>query len=160
MKARLGSKLTVRRGLAITNMECVAMELQSTRQQIVTLRSKYPSLPAVRIAELLSVSRERVRQILKAEGLPTRVRPYYGECKRCSAELSSGRKTYCSVECRSADCRISFRCDYCGQDKQILQSVYHAQKKRGYNYMYCSISCRNFGKWNVYKLGTLAVSVS
>ena len=59
----------------------------TTRERIVTLRDNHPNLPAVRIAEFLSVSRERVRQILKAEGLPTRVRPDYGECKVCGGEL-------------------------------------------------------------------------
>lgn len=133
----------------------------TTRERIVTLRDNHPNLPAVRIAEFLSVSRERVRQILKAEGLPTRVRPDYGECKVCGGELESGRKAYCSVSCRSADCRVSFNCDYCGHSKEILQSVYSAQKKRGYKYMYCSISCRNFGKWAVAKISQpLSVSVS
>ena len=134
--------------------------MATTRERIVTLRSNHPSLPAVRIAELLSVSRERVRQILKTEGLPTRVRPDYGDCTVCGKSLESGRKAYSSTACRSKDCRVSFRCDYCGESKEILQSVYNAQKKRGYRFMYCSIQCRNFGKWNVAKFSQPAVSVS
>ena len=134
--------------------------MATTRERIVTLRSNHPSLPAVRIAELLSVSRERVRQILKTEGLPTRVRPDYGNCTVCGNSLESGRKAYCSTACRSKDCRVSFRCDYCGESKEILQSVYNAQKKRGYRFMYCSIQCRNFGKWNVAKFSQPTVSVS
>lgn len=124
----------------------------STRQRVVTLRSRYPTLPAVRIAELLSISRERVRQILKTEGLLTRIKPDYGSCIVCGTALEIGRKSYCSIACKSADCRITFRCDYCGQSKEILQSVYNAQKRRGYQYMYCSIRCRNNGKWIVRKL--------
>lgn len=135
--------------------------MATTRERIVTLRSNHPTLPAVRIAELLSVSRERVRQILKTEGLPTRVRPYYGSCVVCGNDLESGRKAYCSTACRSIDCRVSFRCDYCGQPKEVLQSVYNAQKRRGYKFMYCSIQCRNFGKWNVVKMSQQpAVNVS
>ena len=135
--------------------------MATTRERIVTLRANNPNLPAVRIAELLSVSRERVRQILKAEGLPARVKPYYGACKVCGDNLESGRKAYCAIACRSVDCRVSFRCDYCGETKEVLQSVYNAQKRRGYRFMYCSISCRNFGKWNVVKLSQpVAVSVS
>ena len=121
--------------------------MATTRERIVTLRSNHPSLPAVRIAELLSVSRERVR-------------PDYGDCTVCGKSLESGRKAYCSTACRSKDCRVSFRCDYCGESKEILQSVYNAQKKRGYRFMYCSIQCRNFGKWNVAKFSQPAVSVS
>ena len=135
--------------------------MATTRERIVTLRANNPNLPAVRIAEFLAVSRERVRQILKAERLPTRVKPYYGDCKVCGESLESGRKAYCSLACRSIDCRVSFRCDYCGEAKEVLQSVYNAQKRRGYQFMYCSISCRNFGKWNVVKLSQpFAVSVS
>ena len=135
--------------------------MATTRERIVTLRTNNPNLPAVQIAEFLSISKERVRQILKTEGLPTRVKPYYGNCKVCGGDLKSGRKAYCSFACRSADCSVSFRCDYCGQSKEVLQSVFNAQKKRGYKFMYCSISCRNFGKWNVLKLRQpLAVSVS
>ena len=93
--------------------------------------------------------------------LPTRIKSepiYYGECKVCGGGLLLGRKAYCSVECRSIDCRTSFRCDYCGQTKEILQSIYEVQKKRGYKYMYCSISCRNFGRWEALKLQPVNVS--
>jgi len=124
----------------------------NTRNRIKLLRSNYPDLPAIKIAEMLSISRERVRQCLVAEGLPTKIRPDYGNCEVCGTALKSGRKAYCSIKCRSIDCRVSFRCDYCGQTKAVLQSVYNAQKKRGYKYMYCSIKCRNFGKWEVVKL--------
>jgi len=136
------------------------METQSTRDRIIALRTNYPNLPAVRMAEFLEVSRERVRQILKREGLPTRIKPDYGSCKVCGNALETGRKAYCSIACRSSDCRVTFRCDYCGHSKEILQSIYNAQKRRGYQYMYCSIRCRNFGKWEVVKLRPVAVSVS
>jgi len=135
--------------------------MATTRERIKTLRANNPNLPAARIAEFLSVSRERVRQILVAEGLPTKVKPYYGDCKICGENLGAGRKIYCSTACRSVDCRISFRCDYCGKTKEVLQSVYRGQKKRGYKFMYCSVSCRNFGKWNVMRLSQpVAVNVS
>ena len=88
-----------------------------------------------------------MRQILTTEGLPTRVKLYYGECKVCGEGLESGRKAYCSTACRSVDCRVSFRCDYCREAKEVLQSIFNAQKRRGYRFMYCSASCRNFGKW-------------
>ena len=127
------------------------MATQSTRDRIVALRHNYPDLPAVRIAEFLQISRERVRQILKGEGLPTRIRHDYGKCIVCDEPMQAGRKSYCSVECRSADCRVTFRCDYCGESKELLQSIYNAQKRRGYKFMYCSISCRNYGKWESVK---------
>ena len=131
---------------------------RDTRSLVKALRSNHP---AVEIAELLSISRERDRQILKTEDIPTRIKSepiYYGECKVCGGGLLLGRKAYCSVECRSIDCRTSFRCDYCGQTKEILQSIYEVQKKRGYKYMYCSISCRNSGRWDALRLQPVNVS--
>ena len=134
---------------------------RDTRSLVKALRSNHPDIPAVEIAELLSISRERVRQILKTEDLPTRIKSepvYYGECKVCGGGLLIGRKTYCSVECRSIDCRVSFRCDYCGQTKEILQSIYEVQKRRGYKYMYGSVSCRNYGRWEALRLQPVNVS--
>ena len=45
----------------------------TNRDRILELRREDPELAAVRIAEILSISRERVRQILEGEGLPTSV---------------------------------------------------------------------------------------
>jgi DNA-binding XRE family transcriptional regulator len=43
------------------------------RKQVLELRKKHPEMRAVEIASKVGVSRERVRQILKTEGLPTRL---------------------------------------------------------------------------------------
>ena len=40
---------------------------------VLNLRKSHPEIRAVDIAEQIGISRERVRQILKAEGLPTRL---------------------------------------------------------------------------------------
>ncbi len=144
-----------------TEVKSERKERGYTRNLIRTLKLNQPDMPAVEIAKLLSISKERVRQCLVAEGLPTRVRPDYGECEVCGTALKAGRKAYCSTACRSIDCRVSFRCDYCGQAKAVLQSVYNAQKRRGYKYMYCSHQCRSFGKWEAIKLQPrMIVSVS
>lgn len=44
-----------------------------TRVRVRQLRTEFPTMTAARIARLVGVSRERVRQALVAEGLPTRV---------------------------------------------------------------------------------------
>lgn len=51
---------------------------KSTRDYVVELRDFHPGMPAFVIRQWLKkvgvdVSRERIRQILKTEGLPTRV---------------------------------------------------------------------------------------
>ena len=90
-----------------TEVKSERKERGYTRNLIKTLRSSHPDLPAVEIAKLLSISKERVRQCLVAEGLPTRVRPDYGECEVCGTALKAGRKAYCSTACRSIDCRTN-----------------------------------------------------
>ena len=119
----------------------------TNREKVSLLRQKDPSMPAVRIAEVLNISRERVRQLLSEAGLQTQFRKHYGWCELCGSRMPSNRKTYCSNECRTAAKHVTFQCDYCGQDKVLTWSVYNAQKRRGYKHMYCSIQCRNWGKW-------------
>ena len=48
-------------------------------QKVFALREGDPTLPAIRIAEILFITRERVRQILKKAGLPTYIPRTYGK---------------------------------------------------------------------------------
>lgn len=47
------------------------MTLMNTREKTVALRRKHPKITAAEIARQIGVSRERIRQILKSEDLPT-----------------------------------------------------------------------------------------
>jgi len=119
----------------------------TNREKVSLLRQQHPSMPAIRIAETLNISRERVRQLLTEAGLPTYFRKQYGWCELCGGLMPATRKSYCSKECRTKAKRVTFQCDYCGQDKVLIRAAYDAQKRRGYKHMYCSIQCRNWGKW-------------
>ena len=125
----------------------MATVLSSNRDLVVSLRQLNPNMPAIRIAEALNISRERVRQLLNEADLPTYFRKQYGLCELCGSEMPPNRKFYCSAPCRTKAKRITFQCDYCGRDKVLILAVYNAQKRRGYKHMYCSIQCRNLGKW-------------
>jgi len=125
----------------------MAAVLSSNRDQVLSLRQLDPSMPAIRIAEALNISRERVRQLLNEAGLPTYFRKQYGLCELCGGEMPPNRKFYCSTPCRTTAKRVTFQCEYCGQDKVLIRAAYNAQKRRGYKHMYCSIQCRNLGKW-------------
>lgn len=46
----------------------------TTRSRLVALRTEFPQMTASQLARLLKVSRERVRQLLVMERLPTTVR--------------------------------------------------------------------------------------
>ena len=125
----------------------MATVLSSNRDLVVSLRQLNPNMPAIRIAEALNISRERVRQLLNEADLPTYFRKQYGLCELCGSEMPPNRKFYCSAPCRTKAKRITFQCDYCGRDKVLILAAYNAQKRRGYKHMYCSIQCRNLGKW-------------
>jgi predicted ArsR family transcriptional regulator len=49
----------------------------TTRDQVRALREQNPEMSAVDIARELGVTKERVRQLLVALGLPTVIRGYY-----------------------------------------------------------------------------------
>jgi len=119
----------------------------TNRGKVYLLRQQNPKMPAIRIAEILNISRERVRQLLNEAGLPTSFPKQYGWCALCGGAMPANRKAYCSKECSTKGKRVTFQCDYCGQDRVLIQSAYNAQKRRGYKHMYCSIKCRNWGKW-------------
>ena len=59
----------------------MAAVLSSNRDLVLSLRQLNPSMPAIRIAEALNISRERVRQLLNEAGLPTCFRKQYGLCE-------------------------------------------------------------------------------
>ena len=120
---------------------------KTNRDKVFELREMDPRLPAVRIAERLSITRERVRQILKEMGLPTHIPKYYGACERCGEDIPQNRRIYCSAHCRYEAIRTTFKCTFCGNSKTVRRSAYDAQLRRGYKYMYCSVQCRNRGNW-------------
>jgi len=130
-----------------TVMEIESPVLQSNRDKVLALRESNPNLPAVRIAEILMITRERVRQILKQEGLPTYIPRHYGYCRWCRKDKPTSRTTYCSTECRFEATRITFTCTFCGIPKRLRRSVFNAQMRRGYKHMYCSVECRQRGNW-------------
>ena len=101
----------------------------------------------IRIAEILDITRERVRQILKDAGLPTYIPRHYGFCKLCGQDIPATRTTYCSAKCRTKASQITISCTFCGNSKTLRRSAYNAQVKRGYKYMYCSVECRQRGNW-------------
>ena len=119
----------------------------TNRQRVLELRETNPSLAAVRIAEILNITRERVRQILKKEGLPTHIPRHYGFCAVCSQDMPATRTRYCSAECRIVATRVTITCTFCGNSKTLRRSAYNAQVKRGYKHMYCSVKCRQRGNW-------------
>jgi hypothetical protein len=129
------------------NIALESLAALTNSQKVLALRKADPKLPAVRISEILCITRERVRQILKKAGLPTYVPRTYGVCKACGTPKSSYRKVYCSPICRLTYSKITFQCAFCDSPKTVGRASYDAQIRRGYKHMYCSIGCRQRGNW-------------
>ena len=119
----------------------------TNRQRVLELREANPTLAAVRIAEILNITRERVRQILKDEGLPTYIPRHYGFCALCKKDIPATRTRYCSATCRTKAAQVTFECVLCGNSKTLRRSAYNTQVRRGYKRMYCSVVCRQKGNW-------------
>jgi hypothetical protein len=85
--------------------------------KVVEMRSKYPLMKAVEIAKQVTVSRERVRQILKKHGLPTKFVLSPNLCRYCGHLLDEGNKGRLCWDCRKK-LQVTRICFRCGQEYQ------------------------------------------
>ena len=93
-------------------------------RHVVLLRRTFPDWPASKIAAVVGVSRERVRQILEREGLRT-TRVSYRQttlCKTCGKEISRGA-VYCRL-CEDATHRVLVTCFEDGMPFFVKMSRY------------------------------------
>ena len=132
-----------------------AQSTMSTTEKVLHLRSVDPNLPAVEIARLLDVTRERVRQILSTAGLDTDVRKKILEeklkeykCQGCGGPLSAINRKYCSRDCFYNSIKatwIYFPCTNCGITVQIRGSMQKVRVSRGNKRTFCTRDC--FHQW-------------
>lgn len=143
----------------------------SNRERIRELRQLYPKMTLLAIGNELGISKERVRQILVEENLPTvsvgqsttkakEIQPCI-ECGNLNKEFNYKHSTYCSQECvnkvrnryweqfhkDNPNRRTTFQCSYCGKDKTIRTTLYKQQLDRFKN-LYCSHSCSTKAQWD------------
>ncbi len=83
--------------------------------KVVELRSKYPSMKAVEIAKQVTVSRERVRQILKKRGLPTTVALPPNLCRACGRLLNGHNQGELCRQCLKK-VQVTLVCFQCGRE--------------------------------------------
>ena len=115
--------------------------------KIIALRWTNPCLTLQAIGDQVGVSRERVRQILKRTGLPTKHYKQTYTCIVCRNIITHcGNKYFCSQKCRMKYHRIPVECNYCGKIiKRRISEILHYSDKIQRNYSYCNRTC--FGKW-------------
>jgi len=130
---------------------------RTNRDRIAYLRNTYPERTMTSIAKEVGVSRQRVHQVLQQEGLPTKSfrTLSIGYCQICEKpypELLS-RYPKAHKECRLAANRVTVRCNYCGEPKEITLGLYYRavngyETKQGIKYkgdFYCDK--QHQGRW-------------
>jgi len=119
----------------------------NTREQVMELRSADLSMTMSEIANSLGISRQRVFQILRDEGLPTK--RYIKLKKRLYQCLVCGRispREFCSDECKKKWHQIPIVCTRCG--KLFFRNVTHLlHNYRQHNHgLFCGRRCAT--KWS------------
>jgi len=108
------------------------------RERIVELRQLHPEMTLKEIGNEVSLTKERVRQILVKEKLTTlsigghTTKPkLIKSCKQCGSmdkQFKTRHSRYCSTEC-------------------IVRTTYYQRQKRTYQSQYCSSYCNMASQW-------------
>lgn len=117
------------------------------RNAVIKLREQYPCMNMGEIGKRVGVCRERVRQILKSEKLPTRCIKQKRLCPQCGKELIKHKK-FCSPECRYNYHHVLVECS-CGCGELFRRGVSYlnrAGKDPRYNGK-CFKNRIHYGKW-------------
>lgn len=142
---------------------------QSARPQVLSLRAENPLISAKEMADIIGVSRERIRQILLKHNLPTKVGRRIQKlpietitltCLGCSRNiiraLSSHRaslkrkstyRPFCSKECmfeyrrRNAYKDIILKCACCGRDFIRTHKLDRISRYYNCKRFFCSREC-------------------
>ena len=115
---------------------------------ICLLRTQNPDMKAIEIARTLDISRERIRQILTKNNLPTKIEKsprLIRLCRWCSTPLpywnKSGLCSTCYGNNRFLSHRTILTCNGCGRHFFRQNGVTRAGAKRGYRYIFCNRHC-------------------
>lgn len=149
------------------------------RRMVIQLRTTHPEWTLIQIGEEVGRTRERIRQILRSEGMEARSskaayerQPFYAKkgqpCKHCKRPVSYALKspykdyptrmvghypTFCTANCRKEYYFPTQTCDYCKQSFTIRRGDLQ-RRKISSNRIYCSKPCRSRGYWETVKNGT------
>ena len=117
------------------------------RALIIQARISNPCATLEGIAQQVNLTRERVRQVLKKAGLPTRGYVQRYVCLNCG-KVKKKNSPYCNKKCRHEYTHIKVACIQCGvltehNAKNLLWQIEH--KRRSTDKYFCSHQCQ--GRW-------------
>ncbi len=116
--------------------------------RVVKLRQENPSMTLTKIAYIVGISRERVRQLLVDASLPTQIPKQTFQCPMCGKQVRKLiRSGFCSLKCQAASRMMTLICDYCGNTftRPDYKAVYNTTLKGYKGHFFCSREC--FGQW-------------
>ena len=117
----------------------------ANKQRVLDIRKKDPLRKAIDIAWEIGISRERVRQLLNELGLPTNLKnpKKIYLCRGCGRSiLYTQRRTMLCAICKTKSNYQLVTCEVCGKQFPRRNCVVTATKKRGYEHVFCSYSCK------------------
>lgn len=121
----------------------------TVRETIIRLRTAHPEWPLREIAQVVSRTGERVRQVLAKANLPTKcVRPLGAAPHLCiKCQLVWLRKTlkYCSP-CRPRAKKVWLTCSFCTVPFPLPERSYNERIGEGQRFFYHNRSCFYLGR--------------
>ena len=132
------------------------------RSAIMQLRLDNPTMTLEEIGQQVGLTRERIRQILRNNNVPTRATSKFPQrkCANCQKPMttdqgyvihvraSSPTKSYCNTQCREAKLYDYYPCDYCGKLVWKRKKEYKHLKTLSQTF-HCSHSCSHLHQWNM-----------
>ncbi len=132
-----------------------------TRDLVTAERIKNSCATLREIGDKFGISRERVRQILAEENLPTVSLRKRFLCNYCGKVIRKQNKLFCNTKCFHEYTQVTLTCDYCGESfnrgmarvRGILRPTFTRQK--GHSVMFfCNNICK--GKYAGANYGFMA----
>ena len=118
-------------------------QLSSKGKKVIQYRKKFPEMRTAEIAKVVGLTRERVRQILRDEGLSTRISPKAQRyCSQCKNPVSGSTVT--CRKCIRENAWVIVPCSTCGADKEVRKSTHRYRQKEESHYSgkyYCNRQC-------------------
>lgn len=113
-------------------------------EKVLAMRKVTPCISMQEIGEKLGITRERVRQILKSAGQPTKHYVARHMCAGCGRKLQSNNKSGYCQKCSKERNRIPLVCDECSTlFYRTKAEVLNRAKQNGYEgKVFCSKHCQ------------------
>ncbi len=113
-----------------------------TKRVVVDTRQANPNVSATDMAEAIGVSRQRVWQILKEEGLPTLIKKKHPLCSVCHKELIWKNKSGICMPCSLKAIPVfTVKCDYCGNEITHRENSLWKRQRKKNKHWFCNRHC-------------------